>query len=82
MAWGHHGWHAARRGASGGRPSHHPSRHRLTRSHRSCLSWVVGGHGVVTHGGVSGMHGGTGWRPSMVGQWCSVMWWGPSRVHA
>lgn len=45
------------------------------------LSWVVRGHGVVTHRGVNGVHGTAGWRPSVVGDWCSVVWLGPSRVH-
>ncbi len=48
----------------------------------TCLSWVVRGHGVVTHWWVAGVHGTTGWRPSVVGHWCSVVWLRPSRVHA
>ena len=35
VAWGHHGRHAARRGAGRGRAGHHAARHRLAWSHRS-----------------------------------------------
>lgn len=37
---------------------------------------------MVTHRGVAGVHGTTRWGPSVVGHRCSVVWLGPSGVHA
>lgn len=47
----------------------------------TCLSRVVGGHGVVTHRRVAGVHGAAMWGPSVVGHWRSVVRLGPSGVH-
>lgn len=43
---------------------------------------MVGGHGVVTHWGIAGVHGATMWWPAMMGYWCSMVRLGPSRVDA
>lgn len=48
----------------------------------TCLSRVVGGHRVVTHRRVAGVHGTSVWGSPMVGHWRSVVWLGTSRVHA
>lgn len=48
----------------------------------TCLSGVVRGHGVVSHGWVPGVHGSARWGASMVGHGAPVVGLGSSGVHA
>lgn len=47
----------------------------------TCLSRVVGGHGMVAHWRVAGVHGATVWRPTVMRHWPPVVRLRPPGVH-
>lgn len=55
--------------------------HCRTASVVTCLSRVVGGHGVVAHGRVARVHGATVRRPAMMGHRSPVVRLGSPGVH-